>query len=157
VFNLILQPLVHDQFVNARSLFQRVCSSLVQRQSYEENGFILIKNLIPADRIQLYTQRFLDIANGTVERQPTMLMMRDVTVAKLKGMGEKSITKLQDFQDDEILFQYCAEPVMLPIVQSLIGDDVKSMHTMLINKPPDTGKGSSRHPPHQVFTIAYLV
>ena len=23
------------------------------------------------------------------------------------------------------------------------------MHTMLINKPPDTGLGSSRHPPHQ--------
>jgi phytanoyl-CoA hydroxylase len=123
--------------------------STEQRAFYEKHGYILIKNLVPPHRLNIYAQRFLDIVNGRVEKQATMLMMRDVTVAKPKGMGEHSITKLQDFMDDEVLFQYCAEPAVLSVVESIVGADVKAMHTMLINKPPDTGKGSSRHPPHQ--------
>ena len=34
-------------------------------------------------------------------------------------------------------------------IKDIIGDDLRAMHTMLINKPPDLGMGSSRHPPHQ--------
>ena len=76
-------------------------------------------------------------------------MMRDVTVAKKKEMGERAITKLQRWQDDEVLFSYCTLPAVLNVVKGLIGNNVRSMHTMFINKPPDTGIGSSRHPPHQ--------
>ena len=44
------------------------------------------------------------------------------------------------------------------------GPDIRAMHTMLINKPPDSGKKTSRHPMHQVslmklhifFSIMYL-
>jgi hypothetical protein len=48
-----------------------------------------------------------------------------------------------------VLFQYVSDPHILPYVQAIIGEDVKSVHTMLINKPPDVGLGSSRHPLHQ--------
>ena len=34
-------------------------------------------------------------------------------------------------------------------VECFLGEDVLAMHTMLINKPPDPGKLSSRHPMHQ--------
>eukprot|EP00455_Lapot_gusevi_P042961 TRINITY_DN5171_c0_g1_i1.p1 TRINITY_DN5171_c0_g1~~TRINITY_DN5171_c0_g1_i1.p1 ORF type:complete len:349 (-),score=99.10 TRINITY_DN5171_c0_g1_i1:182-1165(-) len=120
-----------------------------QRAFYDENGFIMIKGLLPADRLEMYRERFCKIANGEVERVPSMLMMRDVGIAKKKQMGEKFITKLQDFQDDEILFQYCSEPEIIKYVSSVIGPNVRSVHSMLINKPPDVGIGSSRHPPHQ--------
>lgn len=119
-----------------------------QRQFYEDNGYILFRKVIPMDRVEFYIKRFLEIANGA-ERAPTMLMMRDVAVAKKKQLGDRAITKLQDFQDDEQLFAYCSEPNQLHIVQGIIGQDVNSVHTMLINKPPDAGVGSSRHPPHQ--------
>lgn len=197
-----MRPFVTSTFVAIGVFVPRA----LQRQFYETNGYVLIKKLVPQARIDVYAQRFLDIANGRVEKQvhrmigcifsfsllvrlllgfnrsecsktafpfvfvcvcvvrhstpplrvmsarahrprhssiapppstsdqATMLMMRDVTVAKQKGMGEKSITKLQDFMDDEVLFQYCAEPEVLRVVESIVGADVKAMHTMLINK-----------------------
>ncbi|MDO9334535.1 MAG: phytanoyl-CoA dioxygenase family protein, partial [Dehalococcoidales bacterium] len=72
-----------------------------------------------------------------------------VAIAKRKEKGEKAITKLQDWQDDVELFTYCSHPNVTKYVESIIGSDFKSVHTMLINKPPDVGLGSSRHPPHQ--------
>jgi len=120
-----------------------------QQRHYEENGFVVIKSLVPLKDIEKYTQRFLDIANGKAEKAPFMTMMRDVTIAKQKAMGDLAITKLQHWENDPVLFDYCALPSVLRYVTAIVGPNVKSCHTMLINKPPDTGKGSSRHPPHQ--------
>jgi phytanoyl-CoA hydroxylase len=124
--------------------------TLEQRDFYEKNGFIVIKALYPDKELEVYRKRFVDIANGTIERAPTMTMMRDIVLAKKKDVkGEHLITKLQDWQDDEVLFQYCCAPPIVRVVESIIGPAFKSVHTMLINKPPDLGIGSSRHPLHQ--------
>jgi len=37
-----------------------------------------------------------------------MTVMRDVAIAKTKQMGEKSITKLQSFQEDEVVLSIAA-------------------------------------------------
>ena len=84
-----------------------------------------------------------------MKKADTMLMMRDISVAKKKEMGDRAITKLQKFQDDEVLFSYCQHPSVLKYVSAVAGPNLRAMHTMMINKPPDTGIGSSRHPPHQ--------
>lgn len=37
--------------------------------------------------------------------------MKDVAIVKSEFMqGEKAVTKIQDFQHDEVLFEYCALP-----------------------------------------------
>lgn len=41
---------------------------------------------------------------------------------------------------------------MLDIIESLIGPNVMAMHSMFINKQPDIGSNSSRHPVHQVYS-----
>lgn len=48
-----------------------------------------------------------------------------------------------------MLFDYCQHPKIVSHVQSIIGTSIKSVHSMLINKPPDPGSKSSRHPLHQ--------
>ncbi len=66
-------------------------------------------------------------------------------------------------QFDPVLSEYCSHPGILDYVESIIGSDVMAMHTMLINKPPDPGTKSSRHPMHQgtnksyYFRVAYCV
>lgn len=45
---------------------------------------------------------------------------------------------------------------MLDIIESLIGPNVMAMHSMFINKQPDIGSNSSRHPVHQVMTYLYI-
>jgi len=129
-----------------------------QRRQYDEQGFLLIRKLVSEADIEKWRQRFVAIANGEVEPTPTMLVMRDVAIAKKKEKGEHAITKLQDWQDDEVLFSYTSHPAVAKYVEAIIGEDFKSVHTMLINKPPEgvrSGEeqqkfaGSSRHPPHQ--------
>jgi len=121
------------------------------RRQYEENGFFVIKRLVPESDLEKYRKRFLEISSGASKAARGTLVMRDIALAKAKkkDMGEENITKLQDFQNDETLFGYCRHPKVLEYVKGIVGQDVKTVHTMLINKPPDVGLGSSRHPPHQ--------
>lgn len=92
----------------------------------------------------------MDIASGTVNVKGSgMIVMRDVTISKEKAFGDLAITKLQDWLKDDILARYCYLPNIIDVTKAIIGPNVRAMHSMLINKPPDTGFGSSRHPPHQ--------
>jgi phytanoyl-CoA hydroxylase len=122
-----------------------------QKKQYEEQGFIVVKKLVPEADLKKWTTHFQNICDGKTKKTRSTIVMRDVAIAKKakEEKGEKVITKLQDWQDDDTFFDYCKHPAILPWVESIIGPNVKAVHTMLINKPPDVGLGSSRHPPHQ--------
>lgn len=120
-----------------------------QRKFYEDNGYLVIRKLVPDHKLDLYRQRFGEICRGEVT-VPGLTIMKDIAIVKSEYVeGEKAITKLQDFQNDDVLFSYCCLPEVVKYVESFVGDNVVAMHTMLINKPPDAGKQTSRHPMHQ--------
>ncbi|KAG7454640.1 hypothetical protein MATL_G00261830 [Megalops atlanticus] len=120
-----------------------------QRLSYEENGFILIKNLVSEEDIDKFRAEFERICRREVQI-PGLVVMRDVAIAKSEFVqDEKAVSKLQDFQEDPELFRYCSLPQILQYVECFTGPNIMAMHTMLINKPPDAGKKTSRHPMHQ--------
>ncbi|XP_078596481.1 phytanoyl-CoA dioxygenase, peroxisomal-like [Branchiostoma floridae x Branchiostoma japonicum] len=122
-----------------------------QRKFYEENGFLVIKNLISHDKIDVYRQYFEDICRGEVT-VPGLTIMKDISLLKSKANLPKdssSVTKIQQFQDDPVLMGYCADPEVLQYVESFSGPNISVVHTMLINKPPDPGSKTSRHPLHQ--------
>ncbi|XP_012516421.1 PREDICTED: phytanoyl-CoA dioxygenase, peroxisomal [Propithecus coquereli] len=77
--------------------------------------------------------------------------MRDVTISKSEydSKNEKMVYKMQDFQEDKELFRYCTLPEILKYVECFTGPNILAMHTMMINKPPDFGKKTTRHPFHQ--------
>ncbi|GMS95022.1 hypothetical protein PENTCL1PPCAC_17195, partial [Pristionchus entomophagus] len=124
-----------------------------QKLAYEKNGFIVIKNCIPLYELERYKHRFQEICEAPKGNFPEMTIMVDVSIAKSEFKeGAKAITKLQDFQNDEVLFDYCRHPTVVDTIKDLIGApsaNLCAMHTMLINKPPDTGSLTSRHPMHQ--------
>ncbi|XP_051007307.1 phytanoyl-CoA dioxygenase, peroxisomal [Acomys russatus] len=123
--------------------------SLEQRKFYEENGFLVIKNLVSDDDIQRFRAEFDRICRNEV-KPPGIVIMRDVTIAKLDTVPtEKVVSKIQDFQEDEELFRYCNLPQILKYVECFTGPNIMAIHGMLINKPPDSGKKTSRHPLHQ--------
>ncbi|XP_019634286.1 PREDICTED: phytanoyl-CoA dioxygenase, peroxisomal-like [Branchiostoma belcheri] len=122
-----------------------------QRKFYEENGFIVIRNLISDDKLDVYRQHFEAICRGEVT-VPGLTIMKDISLVKSKAKLPKdstSVTKIQSFQDDPVLMGYCADPEILQYVESFSGPNISVAHTMLINKPPDPGSKSSRHPLHQ--------
>lgn len=123
--------------------------SLEQRKFYEENGFLVIKNLVSDADIQRFRNEFERICREEV-KPLGLSVMRDVTIAKSEYVpSEKVVSKVQDFQEDEELFRYCTLPEILKYVECFTGPNIMAMHTMLINKPPDSGKKTSRHPLHQ--------
>lgn len=117
-----------------------------QRQFYEDNGFVVIPKLFSSDELDVFRRRLNDIAECKVERVPTMTVMRDISQKSNKGL--RNVTKLQDFQDDPILFEYCCHRKTLEYVASIIGPDFRSVHSMLIQKPPGVGS-TGVHPMHQ--------
>uniref|UniRef100_A0AC35TUA8 Phytanoyl-CoA dioxygenase, peroxisomal n=1 Tax=Rhabditophanes sp. KR3021 TaxID=114890 RepID=A0AC35TUA8_9BILA len=122
-----------------------------QKVDYERDGFIVIRGILPQYEIERYRKRFRQICSGEVTIDQLMIM-KDVTNAKAEVHGETVVNKIQDFNNDPVLFEYCKYPPIVDVVQDLIGtgkSTLISMHTMLINKPPDTGSLSSRHPMHQ--------
>ncbi|XP_025106178.1 phytanoyl-CoA dioxygenase, peroxisomal-like [Pomacea canaliculata] len=125
------------------------CLTYEQRKFYEENGFLLVRGLVSPEKLDRFKERFAQICRKEVQT-PGMTIMRDVAIAKTEFVpGEKAVTKIQDFQNDEVMFEYCCLPEIVKYVESFIGPNVMAMHTMLINKPPDAGKKTSRHPMHQ--------
>ncbi|KAJ3087981.1 hypothetical protein HK102_009842 [Quaeritorhiza haematococci] len=115
-----------------------------QRQFYEENGYLLVRRLIAEDDLEsnvLHPFMFDEKA-----------MMRDIKLARSpegkKMKGEKIIAKVTDYSDDPVLFEYCQRPEVLDYVQCFTGPNIKAMHTMVINKPPNVGE-TGRHPLHQ--------
>jgi len=120
-----------------------------QRQFYEENGFLVIPNLVKNDLIDECQQRFLDIVDGKVEKGG-ITMMKDVSLKGKTGISnERIVNKIQDFVWDDVLSKYALDAGILDYVEGFTGPNIQAMHTMLINKPPDSGKKTSRHPLHQ--------
>lgn len=123
--------------------------SLEQREFYEKNGFLVIPGLIPSDMIDKWRNRFLDIVEGRLD-SGQMTKMKDVSLKGKKGVsGELIVNKIQDFVWDDVLSEHCQHPNILNYVECFTGPNIMAMHTMLINKPPDPGTKTSRHPMHQ--------
>ncbi|CAD5227156.1 unnamed protein product [Bursaphelenchus xylophilus] len=123
-----------------------------QMQFYHENGYIVLKRYISPKDLEKYRNRFNDICDGK-NVPKDMTIMRDVSYAAMKKPAvERTVLKVQDFNNDPIMFSYCKTPQIVEVVQDLIGtpnSTLMAMHGMLINKPPDAGNLSTRHPMHQ--------
>lgn len=121
-----------------------------ERRRYDETGYVVVERFFPPEEIEEFGKRFLAIVNEEVPPAPGMLVMRDVMVAKgavVPGSRPEAIAKIQDFHADPVLYPgYVKHPRLLDWVESFVGPDVKSIHTMLINKPPGV---DGRHPLHQ--------
>uniref|UniRef100_T1JAU1 phytanoyl-CoA dioxygenase n=1 Tax=Strigamia maritima TaxID=126957 RepID=T1JAU1_STRMM len=122
--------------------------STQQRHFFEENGYLVIKKLIPDELIDGYCKRFIEICN-TRGQNPMMTVQKDLGLKDSNLPPEDIIYKLQDFFLDENLFHYCRLPTILNYVKCFTGPNIMAVHCMLINKPPDSGSLSSRHPLHQ--------
>jgi phytanoyl-CoA hydroxylase len=118
-------------------------------ESYWKTGFVVVPGLIEQPELTRWLERLEDIVEGRVEPAEGMLVMRDVMVAKgavSPGTKMEAIAKLQDYEKDPVLDSYTCHDSILDCVERVVGHDVQTIHTMLINKPPNV---DGRHPLHQ--------
>jgi phytanoyl-CoA hydroxylase len=121
-----------------------------ERARYDEQGYLVLRGLFSEAELAPWQARFAAIVDGEVAPAEDMLLMRDVMVAKgavTPATPADGIAKIQDFHNDPVLFDgFVKHPRLLDLVTAFTGPDVKSIHTMLINKPPGV---DGRHPLHQ--------
>ncbi|KAJ3648974.1 hypothetical protein Zmor_020739 [Zophobas morio] len=119
-----------------------------QRQFYEDNGYIIIRNNVNHGLLDEVRQKFIDICDGKVD-PGFMTVMKDPSLKNKGVKGEYLINKIQDWLYDEVLFKYAIDKPVIDIISSIIGPNITAANSMLINKPPDSDPGASLHPLHQ--------
>lgn len=115
-----------------------------QIKFYEDNGFLVIKELIDFTSLYSYKQRFLQICKGIVP-PGNVRVVKEPSLIKKNLPPEDYINKIQELLYDDVFITYGEHPRMLSVLSQFIGEDITAVNSMFINKPP----GSSRHPPHQ--------
>lgn len=119
-----------------------------QREQYTRDGYFVVRKLVPETDLSTYYRRFEDLASKR-EDASHLLLMWDVALKGERVWKPEAVTKVQDFVLDPVLFGYAQHPAVTSVVRGVIGEEIKAVHTMLINKPPDPGTKTSRHPLHQ--------
>lgn len=115
-----------------------------QIKFYEDNGFLVIKELIDFTSLYSYKQRFLQMCKGIVP-VGNVRVIKEPTLVAQNLKPEEYINKIQELLYDDVFIQYGEHPRLLAVLSQFIGDDITAVNSMFINKPP----GASRHPPHQ--------
>lgn len=115
-----------------------------QIKFYEDNGFLVIKELIDFTSLYSYKQRFIQMCKGIVP-VGNVRVIKEPTLVAQNLKPEEYINKIQELLYDDVFIQYGEHPRLLSVLSQFIGDDITAVNSMFINKPP----GASRHPPHQ--------
>lgn len=120
-----------------------------QIDQYFDHGYIVVPDLIPAESLTRYDERFMAFAQGQLEPTTQMKIMRDIMVVRGAVEPETqlhAINKMINFEDEPGLYAYTLEPGLTAAVRDLIGADLYSVSTNIFNKPPGV---DGRHPLHQ--------
>lgn len=120
-----------------------------QVKDYFEHGYLLLRELIPHNRLQVFNERFEALVNGDVALVDDMKVMQDVMVVKGAVVAQSpthAVNKLLCLENDPALFSYACEPELVSAVQSLLGKSLYSLSSNVFNKPPGV---DGRHPMHQ--------
>ncbi|KAF5305414.1 hypothetical protein FQR65_LT18703 [Abscondita terminalis] len=119
-----------------------------QRDFYEENGYLIVRNLVDSELIDECKERFVNMCNKKVFTKG-VTAMKDSYLKKLNLHGESAISRIQNIYHDDVFSKYVVYKPILDIVQSIIGPNISCCHSLLINKPPNSEVDASRHPMHQ--------
>ncbi len=115
---------------------------------YRERGYVVRRALFSEDELQVWLDRLGALIRGEAPKSDGMLIMRDVMIAKAAveaASPEAAVAKIQDFDRDPVLRTYTDHPKLLAEIAALTGENIVSIHNMLINKPPGV---DGRHPLH---------
>ncbi|KAH1015172.1 phytanoyl-CoA dioxygenase, peroxisomal [Dendroctonus ponderosae] len=119
-----------------------------QKQFYEDNGYIVVRNNVDPEVLDNCMKRFIDICKGSTDHQ-VFMVMKDPSLKHSNAKGEHLIDKLQDFAFDPVFWSYASDVNVVNVVEEIIGPNITVAHSMFINKPPNAKASSSLHPLHQ--------
>jgi phytanoyl-CoA hydroxylase len=126
--------------------------SVEQIDHYNEEGYVVVPDVLDRDQIDRYLARASEIANGKVPEAAANRLVMDIQYAKGKLAmpedPERALWKiLNPDRFDPVMAECLRFPRVLDAVSSLLGEDLLAFLLMFIYKPP--GIEESIHPFHQ--------
>ena len=128
--------------------------SPAQRTFFEVNGYLVVRDNFPLEELEDYKRHFARMCAGNLAFAPGTQVVRDIGFIK-SGRREATaatINKITSIERDGVLMRYARHPSVTRYLRAFLGDfgaKTVPFTPMLVNKPPDPGGGSSRHPLHQ--------
>eukprot|EP01084_Bolivina_argentea_P292795 503468_1 len=131
-----------------------------QRDFYEQNGYIIIRNLLHENNCDILKKRFNELITNPSERNCEVTVMKDIgykildKINNTNTLKNKSIpseiNKLQNLGFDPIYNKYFeTNKDIINYTKAFVGDNLRTLDHIHLQKPPDLGFLSSRHPLHQ--------
>ncbi|KAK9871320.1 hypothetical protein WA026_011587 [Henosepilachna vigintioctopunctata] len=120
-----------------------------QRDFYEQNGYIIIKNNVPHHLIDELCTRFVEICENRVPYEMPLIIAKDKSLLEKGYTGQHAVNKFQDILHDDVFFKYACYQAVGDVVESIIGPNFSGVTSMFLNKPPFGHPDLSIHPLHQ--------
>eukprot|EP01084_Bolivina_argentea_P176282 305072_1 len=125
-----------------------------QRDFYEENGYLIIRNLLNTKECNILINRFNELITNPSIRGPEIQVMKDIAYKNINKLKDKTIVneinKIQNVAYDPIYHKHFENnPKITKYTKAFIGNSLRTLDHIHIQKPPDLGYLSSRHPLHQ--------
>ncbi|MCZ6681291.1 MAG: phytanoyl-CoA dioxygenase family protein [Candidatus Poribacteria bacterium] len=120
-----------------------------QKQSFEENGYLVIRNLLSRNQVETLRERADLIASGKAAHVPPRWIQeepairRGEVVAKSKTDAVRKLWSLVLY--DEVMRAHATHPKIVDVIVGLLGPDIKLYGDQLFMKPPEHGSRKEYH------------
>ena len=120
-----------------------------QKVYFEENGYLVIRNLLTAAEVEGLKRRADQIAAGVAEHVPEHCVQVEPAISKGQVQAESRIESIRKLWNlvgyDDVMYAHATNPKILDVLQDLIGPDLKLYGDQLFMKPPHHGSRKEYH------------
>jgi len=132
--------------------------SKTQLTEYQNNGFLILENLLDADEVKTLGDRIIQASNGELLHLPQdrFEIEKEVVEGKVKAdTYGNSLSKISRLAfNDQVFDHHARNPKILDIIESILGEDIKLYQDQLFMKPPKIG---SRQKYHQDQPLGFCI
>jgi ectoine hydroxylase-related dioxygenase (phytanoyl-CoA dioxygenase family) len=123
------------------SRYERRRVSVAEYVAFHEQGFLVVRGLVPPEDVEEMQHHTEDIVAGRVGIVGTTTLLPGQTASEV----ERRLLRIHMLHRElEIHERFLLHPRILDVIQALIGPDVMAMQSMLFLKPPG-GVGQGYH------------
>jgi ectoine hydroxylase-related dioxygenase (phytanoyl-CoA dioxygenase family) len=115
---------------------------------YGENGYLLVEDLVPMERVVALRERVREYTHGgrrcdVLRFQVEPRVERGEMVVENPGDGIRKIDSL--VQGDDLFRELALVPRIVGIIADIVGPDIKMFRNSLMLKPPEVGSPKGWH------------